>query len=65
MTLSLHDVIALPAETSICEFARAVDLHFHAAFERAARGDLSARDELIELRVAYLNWAYQPPTLRA
>lgn len=64
MPLSLHEVIDLPAEAPMSEFARAVDLHFHAAFERAARGDASARDELLELRVAYLNWAYRPPTSR-
>lgn len=59
MSLSLHEVIDLPADTSMPDFAQAVDLQFHAAFERAAHGDASARDELLKLRVAYLIWAYR------
>jgi len=64
MPLSLYDVVDLPPETPMSEFASAVDVHFHAAFEKAARGDAGANDELLELRVAYLNWAYRQPTPR-
>lgn len=59
MTLPLHQVIDVPPVTPVSEFAHVVEAHFRHAFEKAARGD--AQNELVELRVAYLNWAYARP----
>lgn len=56
MPLPLHQVVCLPPETPASELAHVVEAHFRRAFEKAASGD--AQDELVALRIAYLNWAY-------
>lgn len=58
MIRPLHEIVGLPPETPPAELHCASERHLRTAFERASRGDKNAHRELIDLRLAYLNWAY-------
>ena len=60
MILALNDIIGLPFATPAIEMALAAECARLTLFDKASVGDPSARRELIELEVAYLNWAYTP-----
>ncbi|MCK9382547.1 MAG: hypothetical protein M0P95_15975 [Sulfuritalea sp.] len=54
----LNEMVGLPPATSPLELDCASERHFQTLLKRAARGETDAQDELVRLRVAYLNWAY-------
>lgn len=55
---SLLEVVGLPAATPVMELDSAAERVYLTLFDGASRGDAAAKKKLIELRVAYLNWAY-------
>ena len=54
----LNEIVGLPANTPESEIERAAENCSQTLFDRAAHGDENAQQKLIELHVAYLNWAY-------
>lgn len=58
MIPSLNEIIGLPPAASPADLGSASELRYLEMFDRAAQGDLHAQQELVRLRVAYLNWAY-------
>ncbi len=54
----LNEMVGLPLATSPVELDCASEQYFQTLLRRAAHGETSAQDELVRLRVAYLNWAY-------
>lgn len=55
---SLNDIVGLPSNTSESDIECAAEFRSQALFDLAAHGDEDAQQRLIELHVAYLNWAY-------
>lgn len=60
----LHEIVDLPVATPPAKIADAIEERFRALFSRASRGDQVAQRELINLRLAYLNWAYAGQLVR-
>lgn len=54
----LNDVIGLPSATPVLELGCAAERRYESLFDGASHGDANAQQQLIELRVAHLNWVY-------
>lgn len=54
----LHVVVGLPQECDLATLHGAFEERFSSLLARSSHGDPSARTELVNLRLAYLNWAY-------
>lgn len=61
----LNEMVGLPSATSPVELDCACEQCFQTLLKRAAHGEANAQDELVRLRVAYLNWAYSSAALCA
>lgn len=60
----LDEIVGLPVAAAPADIAGATEQQFQTLFEKASRGDVAAQRELVNLRLAYLNWAYAGQRLR-
>lgn len=58
MIAPLNEIVGLPLATPATELASAAEQRCETLFDRASSGDERAQQEIIELRVASLIWAY-------
>jgi hypothetical protein len=61
MVRTLPEIVGLSSATTSTEIAQAADRHSEALFSRASEGDFRAQRALVELKYAYLVWAYARP----
>lgn len=54
----LNEIVGLPPATSPVDMDCAAETYFKTVLEKASAGDAQSQRDLIQLRVAYLNWAY-------
>ncbi len=58
MIPALDEIVGMPPETPPAELDLASEKRFLRVLRSASLGDAQARHELLQLRLAYLNWAY-------
>jgi hypothetical protein len=63
MSQALHEIVGLSSAASSAVIADAADWYSEELFSLASGGDVYAQRALVELRFAYLVWAYVSPAL--
>jgi hypothetical protein len=64
MIQRLHEIVGMPSAATSTAIAQAADRYSENLFSRATGGDSTARRALIELKFAYLVWAYAKPAIQ-
>ena len=65
MIQKLHEIVGMPSAAAPVMIAQAADRYYEKLFSRATGGDSTARRAVIELKFAYLVWAYAKPAIQS